>query len=139
MGDVLRLQRVDADDARTRVQRLEGGTAPGSGQFTNLNVESGTSTFPTADRPATCRSSDIVRDDRTGKLYVSTDFGVLWNNGNDKGNWHVMAGLPRFEVMHLELEPSARVPTCVGTSQCPRVLYAATHSQGIWALNLPGN
>ena len=118
---------------------LEGGTAPGSGQFTNLNLESGTSTFPTPDSTGDLPASDVVRDDRTGKLYVSTDFGVLWNNGNDKGNWHVVAGLPRFEVMHLELEPSARVPTCVGTSQCPRVLYAATHSQGIWALNLPGN
>ncbi len=139
MGDVFRVQRVDSDDARTRVQRSRGRHRTGSGQFTNLNLESGTSTFPTPDSTGDLPASDVVRDDRTGKLYVSTDFGVLWNNGNDKGNWHVVAGLPHFEVMHLELEPSARVPTCVGTSQCPRVLYAATHSQGIWALNLPGN
>jgi len=117
---------------------LENGSAPGSGQFSNLDVESGTKGFPTPDGSGDLPVSDIVRDDQTGKLYVSTDFGVLWNNGNDKGNWHVTDGMPSFEVMHLEIEPSARVPTCVGTSKCPRILYAATHSQGIWALNLPG-
>jgi hypothetical protein len=118
----------------------EGGVTPGSGQFTNLNVESGTSAFPTPDSSGDLPVSDIVRDDQTGKLYVGTDFGVLWNNGNDKGNWHVSAGLPRFEIMHLEINPSDRAPTCVGASKkCHRVLYAATHSQGIWALDLPGN
>ena len=60
--------------------------APGSGVFTNLNVESGTSAFPTPDSSGDLPVSDIVRDDQTGKLYVGTDFGVLWNNGNDKGN-----------------------------------------------------
>ena len=118
---------------------LENGTAPGSGKFTNLDLESGTTGFPTPDGSGDLPASDVVRDDKTGKLYVSTDFGVLWNNGNFKGNWHVTEGMPFFEVMHLEIQPSARVPTCVGTSGCPRVLYAATHSQGIWAMNLPGN
>jgi hypothetical protein len=118
---------------------LENGSAPGSGTFTNLDLESGTKGFPTPTGDGDLPASDVVRDDKTGKLYVSTDFGVLWAGGNTKGNWHVTQGLPRFEVMHLAIQPSARVPTCVGTSQCPRVLYAATHSQGIWALNLPGN
>jgi hypothetical protein len=118
---------------------LENGTAPGSGQFTNLDLESGTKGFPTPTGDGDLPASDVVQDDKTGKLYVSTDFGVLWSNAASKGNWHITQGMPRFEVMHLELEPSARVPTCVGTSSCPRVLYAATHSQGIWALNLPGN
>ena len=115
----------------------EGGVAPGSGVFTNLNVESGTSAFPTPDSSGDLPVSDIVRDDQTGKLYVGTDFGVLWNNGNDKGNWHVSKGLPRFEIMHLEINPSDRAPTCVGVAKkCPRVLYAATHSRGIWKMVL---
>jgi hypothetical protein len=116
---------------------LENGTAAGSGKFTNLDLESGTKGFPTPSGDGDLPASDVVEDDLTGKLYVSTDFGVLWSGGNDKGNWHV-TDMPRFEVMHLELEPSARVPTCTGGSGCPRILYAATHSQGIWALNLPG-
>jgi len=44
--------------------------------------------------------------------------------------------MPRYEVMHLEIQPSNRVGTCNGPGACPRVLYAATHSQGIWKLNL---
>jgi hypothetical protein len=38
--------------------------------------------------------------------------------------------------MHLEIQPSNRVATCVGFKHCPHVLYAATHSQGIWKMNL---
>jgi hypothetical protein len=46
--------------------------------------------------------------------------------------------MPRFEVMHLEIEPSARVATCVDKKKtCPNVIYAATHSQGIWRMTLP--
>jgi hypothetical protein len=46
--------------------------------------------------------------------------------------------MPRYEVMHLEMQPSSRVPTCIGGGSCKRVLYAATHSQGIWKMNLGG-
>jgi hypothetical protein len=48
--------------------------------------------------------------------------------------------MPRFEVMHLEIEPSARVATCVEHkgNQCPNLIYAATHSQGIWKMDLSG-
>jgi hypothetical protein len=28
----------------------------------------------------------------------------------------VTAGMPRYEVMHLEIQPSSRVPTCTGGS-----------------------
>ena len=139
MDHVLGLQRLDADHARARLQRAGERLRAGSGQFTNLDLESGTKGFPTPTGDGDLPASDVVQDDKTGKLYVSTDFGVLWAGGNSKGNWHVTQGMPRFEVMHLEIQPSSRVPTCVGTSTCPRILYAATHSQGIWALNLPGN
>jgi hypothetical protein len=111
------------------------GTVPGSGTFTNLNVESGSSAYPTPFGDGDLPVSDIVRDDATHTLYASTDFGVLRGDNDGLGGWHVTQGMPRYEVMHLEIQPSNRVATCSGAT-CPRVLYAATHSQGIWKLNL---
>lgn len=118
----------------------EGGPGDGSGTFTNLNVEAGTAAFPTPTGDGDLPVNDVVRDDAKKKLYVATDFGVLRGDNDGKGGWHVTQGLPRFEITHLEIEPSARVPTCVGLGKgaCPTVLYAATHSQGIWELNLGG-
>ena len=123
---------------------LEGGAAPGSGSFTNLNVERGTAAFPTPTGSGDLPVNDIVRDDAKKKLYVATDFGVLRGNNDGKGDWRVTKGLPRFEITHLEIEPSARVPTCVGLGKkakkedCPTLIYAATHSQGMWRLDLGG-
>jgi len=116
----------------------ENGTVtPGSGTFTNLHVESGASAYPTPTNDGDLPVSDVVRDDATQTLYVGTDFGVL--RGDDDGaSWHVTAGMPRYEVMHLEIQPSSRVPTCTGGGPCKRVLYAATHSQGIWQMKLGG-
>ncbi len=114
----------------------ENGNAPGSGTFTNLNVESGTSAFPTPTNSGDLPVADIVRDDLTNTLYVATDFGVLAGRNDGLGGWHVTRGMPRYEVTHLELQPSNRVATCVGIKHCPRVLYAATHSQGIWKMHL---
>jgi len=116
----------------------ENGTAPGSGIFTNLNVESGSSAYPTPFSDGDLPVSDIVRDDATHTLYVGTDFGVL-RGDKDGAQWHVTKGMPRYEIMHLEIQPSNRAPTCVGTSLCPRLLYAATHSQGFWRMRLGGN
>jgi hypothetical protein len=113
----------------------ENGTAPGSGTFTNLHVENGSSAYPTPLSDGDLPVSDIVRDDSTHTLYVGTDFGVLVGP-NDGASWHTTSGMPRYEVMHLEIQPSSRVATCVGQKHCPRVLYAATHSQGMWSLNL---
>jgi hypothetical protein len=109
--------------------------AAGAGVFTNLGVESGSSAFPTPNSDGDLPVSDIVRDDATNTLYASTDFGVL-RGDNGGASWHVTAGMPRYEVMHLEIQPSSRVPTCTGGGSCKRVLYAATHSQGIWKMNL---
>jgi hypothetical protein len=112
-----------------------GTTTSGSGIFTNLHVESGASAYPTPTNDGDLPVSDVVRDDATRTLYVGTDFGVL-RGDNDGATWHVTAGMPRFEVMHLEIQPSSRVPTCNGHRACKRVLYAATHSQGIWKMDL---
>ena len=119
---------------------LEGGTAPGSGSFTNLNVERGTATFPTPTDNGDLPVNDIVRDDAKKKLYVATDFGVVRGNNDGKADWRVTPDLPRFEITHLEVQPSARVPTCVGLGKkdCPTLIYAATHSQGMWRLDLGG-
>jgi hypothetical protein len=116
----------------------EGGPAPGSGTFVNLNVESGTSAFPTPTDDGDLPISDVVRDDATHTLYASTDFGVLRGDDDGAGGWHVTAGMPRYEVMHLAIQPSNREPTCKGGGPCKRILYAATHSQGIWQMNLGG-
>jgi hypothetical protein len=115
----------------------ENGTTPGSGIFTNLNVEAGTAAYPTPTSNGDLPVSDVVRDDSTHTLYVSTDFGVLRGDNDGTGGWHVTAGMPRYEVMHLEIQPSSRVATCTPGAQCKEVLYAATHSQGIWVMRLP--
>ena len=107
----------------------EGGT------FTNLNVEAGSRAFDTPFSDGDLPVSDIVRDDATHTLYVGTDFGVLQGT-NDGAHWHVTRGMPRYEIMHLEMQPSNRVATCTGGGHCRRILYAATHSQGIWKMNL---
>jgi hypothetical protein len=117
----------------------ENGTTPGSGTFTNLNIESGgTSSFPTPFSDGDLPVSDIVRDDNAATLYAATDFGVLVGPNDGHSGWHLTKGMPRYEVMHLEIQPSSRVPTCVGPGSCPRLIYAATHSQGIWRMDLKG-
>ena len=108
-----------------------------NGTFTNLNVEAGAQAFQTPFSDGDLPVSDVVRDDARHTLYVGTDFGVL-EGVNDGASWHVTRGMPRYEIMHLEIQPSNRVPTCTGGGGCRRILYAATHSQGIWKMNLGG-
>jgi hypothetical protein len=107
----------------------------GGGTFTNLNIEAGTSGFPTPNGDGDLPVSDVVQDDSTHTLYASTDFGVLRGNKDGTKGWHVTLGMPRYEVMHLAIEPSSREATCA-VKQCPHVLYAATHSQGVWRMVL---
>ena len=76
--------------------------------------------------------ADVVRDDATHTLYVATDFGVLRGANDGHSGWHTTLGMPRYEIMHLEIQPS------MGGGHCARVLYAATHSQGIWRMKLSG-
>jgi hypothetical protein len=73
-----------------------------------------------ADLPVT----DLVRDDLTGDLYASTDFGVM-KLAHGASTWTVAAaGMPMVEVPGLTIAPGARV------------LYAATHGLGAWRLDL---
>jgi hypothetical protein len=81
------------------------------------NLDGGTG--PMGDLPVT----DLVRDDLTGTLYASTDFGVLKLVG---ASW-VLAGqgMPMVEIAGLTIVPSERL------------LYAATHGRSAWKLGLP--
>jgi hypothetical protein len=89
------------------------------------NVGSGTASYSSLDRgmgdiPITA----LVRDDLTGTLYAGTDYGVIRLN-RDSDSWRQAAtGMPKLEVPGL---------TIVGPQ---RKLYAATHGQGIWLLDL---
>jgi len=93
--------------------------AAGTATWTNLDGGTG----PMGDLPTT----DLVRDDVTGDLYASTDFGVATLAGGNPANGWVAAGegLPNVEVAGLTIVPGARK------------LYAATHGRSAWALTLP--
>jgi hypothetical protein len=67
--------------------------------------------------------TSVARDDLTGDLYASTDFGVF-RLANGATAWTLTGGLPMVEVAHLTIVPGARV------------LYAATHGLGAWVYNL---
>ena len=94
-------------------QVFEVNRIGGSATWTNL-------TYDLADLPVT----DVVRDDLTGDLYASTDFGVFTLADGDT-SWSMTAGLPMVEVAGLTIVPK------------DRVLYAATHGLGGWKLDLP--
>jgi len=67
----------------------------------------------------------LVRDDNTGDLYASSDFGVLRLASGDT-SWNLAAtGMPNIEVAGLTIVPSKRK------------LFAASHGQGAWSLTLP--
>ena len=93
--------------------------AAGTATWTNLDGGTG----PMGDLPAT----DLVRDDVTGDLYASTDFGVAMLTSGDPASGWVAAGegLPSVEVAGLTVVPGARR------------LYAATHGRSAWGLTLP--
>jgi hypothetical protein len=101
-------------------------TTPGHVFEVTYNPAAGTAawvdrSYDLGDIPIT----DVVRDDVTGDLYASSDFGVfrLLAGASD---WGAAApGLPNVEVAGLTIVSAARK------------LYAATHGLGAWLLNLP--
>jgi hypothetical protein len=71
------------------------------------------------DEPVT----GIAYDSNTGKVYISTDFGV--DVAQPGGQWaSAGANLPPVAVYGLTIDSSARI------------LYAATHGRGAWSLSL---
>lgn len=94
-------------------------THNGSGDATWTRIDGGIGGL--ADLPVT----DLVHDDKTGDLYVSSDFGV-YRLASGTTTWVVAApGMPKVEVAGLTI--------VVGD----RKLYAASHGLGAWLLNLP--
>ncbi len=92
------------------------GGQPGAGQFTRLD---GDKANGYGDIPA---NSIIVSD--SGTIYVGNDFGVVVKEKN-ASVWHrAAAGLPNVDVADLVYVPERGV------------LYAGTHGQGIWKLNV---
>jgi len=68
--------------------------------------------------------NSMVRDDKTGDLYVATDFTVLRRDAKT-GHWHTSGkGMPMVEVSSLAID------------QSKRVIYAATHGRSAWRLDL---
>ena len=80
-----------------------------------------TAVYDLGDLPIT----DVVRDDVTGDLYASTDFGVL----------RLLAGATSWT----RAAPGCRTSEVAGLTIVPgeRKLYAASHGLGAWLLNLP--
>jgi hypothetical protein len=76
--------------------------------------------YDLGDQPVT----DLVRDDRTGDLYSSSDFGVMRLAKNSTSWTLAGAGMPAVEVAGLTIVPGARV------------LYAASHGLSAWRLDL---
>lgn len=101
-------------------------TLPGHVFEVTYNPTAGTSTwvdrsYDLGDIPL----NDVVRDDRTGDLYVASDFGV-YRLPAGATTWGAAApGMPNVEVAGLTIRTA------------DRKLYAATHGQSAWLLNLP--
>jgi hypothetical protein len=87
--------------------------ATGTATWTNLSHDLG-------DQPVT----DLVRDDVTGDLYSSSDFGVMRLAAGTTSWTLAAAGMPSVEVAGLTIVPAARV------------LYAASHGLSAWRLDL---
>jgi len=69
--------------------------------------------------------NDVARDDVTGDLYASSDFGVFLLPAGTTDWVPAAPGMPNVEVAGLTIVPNARK------------LYAATHGLSVWLLNLP--
>jgi hypothetical protein len=88
---------------------------PGTGASTWVDRS-----YDFGDLPVT----DLVRDDVTGDLYASSDFGVL-RLAAGTTTWTAAApGMPSVEVAGLTIVPG------------DRILYAASHGLSAWRLNL---
>jgi hypothetical protein len=92
---------------------------PDAGTAVWTSMDGGTG--PMGDLPVTA----VVRDDVTGDLYASTDFGVL-RLASGSSTWTPAGvGLPVVEVAGLTIVPA------------DHKLYAATHGRSAWELRLP--
>jgi hypothetical protein len=97
------------------------------GHVFEVTYNPGTGTATWVDRSYDMQDipvTDLVRDDVTGNLYASNDFGVLVLAPGTTTWTEAAPGMPNVEVPGLTIVPSKRI------------LYAATHGLGAWRLNL---
>ena len=88
---------------------------PATGQATWANLSHNLSDVPI---------TDLVRDDVTGDLYASNDFGVLRLAAGTTSWASAASGMPNVEVTGLTIVPK------------DRILYAASHGLSAWRLDL---
>ena len=107
---------------------------PGHLFSVTYNPGNGTATWTSLDGSlGDLPLTDVVQDDPTGDLYVSSDFGVLKRSGN--GPWTAAApGMPNVEVAGLTYVPGEG-----HGHHADRILYAASHGLGAWKLQLKHN
>jgi hypothetical protein len=101
-------------------------TTPGHVFEVVYNPGTGTATwtdrsYDAGDTPIT----DVARDDATGDIYASSDFGVFLLAAGTTSWTGAAPGMPNVEVAGLTIVPSVRK------------LYAATHGLAAWSLKLP--
>jgi hypothetical protein len=92
--------------------RVVYNPATGTSTWTNIDLNWG-------DLPV----NDLVRDDASGDLYASTDFGVMTLENGDNAWERAGRGLPNVEVAGLTVVSGRR-------------LFAATHGLSAWYMNL---
>ena len=99
--------------------------APGHVFEVTFNPATNTATWASLDNDlGDIPLTDLVRDDVTGDLFASSDFGVF-KRAAGATEWTTAApGMPQVEVAGLTIVPSQRK------------LYAATHGLSAWSLNL---
>jgi hypothetical protein len=119
-----------------RVTITNTGGTPSGATFTNLGVEGVTSSFPTPTNTGDLPVNDVAMNDANGVLYAATDYGVVIGTpaGGGTFSWGTTPGMPRFEITHLAMTPGQRDACRVCGST--RILYASTHSQGVWLMKL---
>jgi hypothetical protein len=118
---------ADANHAWVSYSGFSANTAATPGHVFSVthDLAAGSATWISLDKdlgdlPITA----IVRDDASDTLYAGTDYGVIRLDSGDNSWTVAAAGMPNLEVPGLTI--------VVGS----RKLYAATHGQGAWVLNL---
>jgi hypothetical protein len=120
---------TNANHAWVSFSGFNAATPSTPGHVFEVTFNSGTGTANWTDRSFDLQDipiTGLVRDDLTGTLYASTDFGVLkLEAGEGELEWALAApGMPHVAVAGLTIAPAARK------------LYAATHGLGVWLLDL---
>jgi hypothetical protein len=118
---------ADGNHAWVSYSGYNGTTPSTPGHVFEVTYDQGSATATWVDRSADIGDmpiTDVARDDTTGDLYASSDFGVF-RLASGSSSWSLAApGMPKVEVTALTIVPGARK------------LYAATHGLGAWLLNL---